>query len=91
MSRAFWKFYIDLTKFNLGISFLVAFIASFWDGILMFATGGMVLSLLAYSYFHFNEYYLYYNSGLTKARLVLTSWVINIGISILLMIAVLAF
>lgn len=83
MTRAFWKYYLDLTKFNFAISFLLAFVIGPFGGIFMFLSGGMVLSLVAYSFFHANEYYLYYNLGLTKARLVLTSYVTNIGIAIL--------
>lgn len=83
MNRAFWKYYLDLTKFNFAISLLLAFVKGPSDGIFSFLTAGMVLSLIAYSFFHGNEYYLYYNLGLTKARLVLTSYLVNICIAIL--------
>lgn len=84
MTRAFWKYYLDLTKFNLGLSLLVTFAKSPAEGILLFLTGGMILSLIAYEYFHRNEYYLYHNLGFTRIRLVLTAWLFNLGISSLL-------
>ena len=82
MSWAFWKYYLDLTKFNFAISFLFAFVLGPYGGIFLFLTGGMVLSLIAYSFFHANEYYLYYNLGLTRLRLVLTSYIVNIAVAV---------
>ncbi|MCF0063299.1 hypothetical protein MUK70_10020 [Dyadobacter chenwenxiniae] len=73
MTWAFWKYYVDLTKFNLAISVILAIVIGPFGGILLFLTGGMVLSLIAYSVFHANEYYLYYNLGLTKMRLVVAN------------------
>lgn len=84
MTRAFWKYYLDLTKFNLGLSLLVTFIKSPADGILLFLTGGMLLILVAYEYFHSQDYYLYHNLGLTRTRLMLQAWLLNLGISVLL-------
>lgn len=81
MTRAFWKYYTDLTKFNLGLSLLVAFVKSPAEGILLFVTGGMLLSLVAYEYFHSHQYYLYHNLGLTRTRLILKAWLLNAGIS----------
>ena len=89
MTRIFWKYYTDLTKFNLGLSLLIAFATSPVEGVLLFLTGGMIISLIAYEYFHRDEYYLYHNLGFTRVRLALTSWLINIGLS-LLIVAVLA-
>ena len=83
MTWAFWKYYLDLTKFNIAISVLLAFVVGPFGGIFLFFTGGMGLSLIAYSFFHANEYYLYYNLGLTKVRLVLTSSIVNIGVAAL--------
>jgi hypothetical protein len=83
MTWAFWKYYLDLTKFNFAISVILAFVIGPFGGIFLFLTGGMVLSLIAYSFFHANEYYLYYNLGLTRVRLVLTSYIVNIGVAIL--------
>lgn len=84
MTRAFWKFYTDLTKFNLGLSLLVSFVKSPAEGILLFVTGGMILSLVAYEYFHSHEYYLYHNLGLTRMRLILKAWLLNVGIAVVL-------
>jgi hypothetical protein len=84
MTRVFWKYYIDLTKFNLGMCLLITFVKSPAEGVLLFLTGGMLLSLIAYEYYHRNEYYLYHNLGLTRVRLILTTWLFNLGISALL-------
>jgi hypothetical protein len=78
-SNAFWKFYADLTKFNLGLSLLIGVAKGTAEGLLSFATGGMVLSILAYEILHSNEYNLYYNLGFTKRKLLLGSWLINAG------------
>lgn len=83
MTQALWKYYVDLTKFNFALSLILAFVAGPSSGILLFLTGGMLLSLIAYSLFHGNEYYLYNNLGLTKMRLVLTSYLVNICIAVL--------
>ncbi len=84
MTKAFGKYYIDLTKFNLGLSLIVTFIKSPVEGILFFLTGGMILSLIAYEYYYRDEYYFYHNLGLTRTRLVLSAWLFNLGISALL-------
>jgi hypothetical protein len=84
MNRAVWKYYLDLTKFNVAISLLLTSFVGPDGGIFSFLTGGMILSLIAYSFFHGNEYYLYYNLGLTKVRLVLTSYLINVCVAVLL-------
>lgn len=83
MNQAFWKYYLDLTKFNFAISLLLAFAIGPTSGIFSFLSTGMALSLIAYSLFHGNEYYLYYNLGLTRVRLVLTSYLVNGCIAIL--------
>lgn len=83
MNQAFRKYYLDLTKFNVAISLLLAFVIGPTSGIFSFLSTGMVLSLIAYSLFHGNEYYLYYNLGLTRVRLVLTSYLVNSCIAIL--------
>ena len=83
MNSAFRKYYLDVTRYNLGISILLALLSDTLNGIICFSTGGMLLALLSFKYFQNNQYYLYYNLGFTKTSLILKTWLINFAIAML--------
>lgn len=88
MISARLKYYYDLTRYNLGFSILIGLIISIKAGILSFGTLGMMVALISYRYFQNNQYYFYYNLGLSKMALILGSWAINLLISILLLLMI---
>jgi hypothetical protein len=88
MKKAFAKYYFDLTRYNVAFSILIGIITSRPNAaIITFLTFGMIVGFLCFRYFQNNQYYFYYNLGISKSKLLLTTWVINALLaSILLLI-----
>jgi hypothetical protein len=88
MNRAFFKFYFDSTRYNLAFSILCFLIVNPLAGIISLPTYGLAISLLCYRQFHGHQYYFYYNLGITKQKLIIKSFIINliIALPILLLI-----
>ena len=88
MSRLFFKYYLDVTKYNL---IFCAFIFILHPGILeliiLFATVGGLVSFVMYRYFQNIEYYFYINRGISKSHLQTKTAAINLLISSLLVIS----
>lgn len=76
-SRAFLKFYGDINLFNLPISLIAGFLAGPAYGLLVFCSFGIGIGFLGFRYFKENEYYLYYNLGWTKTKLIRKVWLTN--------------
>ena len=78
MRKAIWKYYYDVTRYNIAFSIVLGFITlDPLKGAVSLATGGMIFSLYCYKQFQNNQYYFYYNLGLSKTRLISTTWGIN--------------
>ena len=78
MPELFLKYYFDVTKYNILVAFLVAFVSlNLRGGILSFGTFGMVISLFIYKYYKDIEYYFYLNAGLTKSRMMVGVFAVN--------------
>jgi len=87
MSALFFRYYIDVTKYNLFFCVLFTIIrANLIEGIILFGTVGVLISFAAYRYFNNIEYYFYINGGLSKKRLQLTTFVINLVFSSLILL-----
>jgi hypothetical protein len=83
MSHAFWKYCMDVTRYNLAFSGILTLITlKPLNGIVCLATGGMVIGLYCYKQFQHSQYYFYYNVGITKKKLIIFTWLINIALSI---------
>ena len=72
------KFYQDITIYNLGFSILIGLYTSFLWGLAIFCTVGMFIGLVVFEAFRKNQYYFYYNMGVTKKRLLIYTWLINL-------------
>ena len=88
MIQARLKYYYDLTLYNFGFSFLIGLLIGINAGIISFGTFGMLAGLLLYRYFQSNQYYFYYNLGLSKKALITTTWIINFTIAAILLLIV---
>lgn len=75
--RAFWKYYRDFNLFNLSFSVLSGLFFGLYSGMLIFLSFGMLIGYLGFNYFRKNEYYLYYNLGLTRKFMVKKVWMLN--------------
>jgi hypothetical protein len=54
--------------------------------ILSYLSGGFLLGILYFEFARKQEYYFYYNLGISKLRLILTSYLFNLALSMPLMI-----
>ncbi len=86
MYRAVYKYYYDVTRFNLAFSILIGALRGVLSGVIMLGTLGMVIGLLCYQYFQKDQYYFYYNLGLSKPKLITITWVINAAACLLILI-----
>ncbi len=83
-----FKYYIDVTKFNLCFSIIVGLFTPF-GGIVTFGTIGNLIGVLCYNQFYMEQYYFYYNRGISKKRLV--SFLFKVNLLIISSIALLIF
>lgn len=88
MIQARLKYYYDLTLYNFGFSVLIGLIIGVKAGIVSFGTFGMLVGLMSYRYFQSNQYYFYYNLGVSKTALIATTWIINFAIAVFLLFLV---
>jgi hypothetical protein len=88
MIQAKLKYYYDLTLYNFGFSLLIGLLIGINTGIVSFGTFGMFVGLISYRYFQNNQYYFYYNLGISKMALITTTWIINFTIAVLLIFLV---
>jgi hypothetical protein len=92
MSKALWKYYYDVTRYNVAFSVVLALITlKPLNGIVSLATGGMIIGLYCYKQFQNSQYYFYYNLGITKSRLILYTWLVNLVLSSILALLLLFF
>lgn len=81
MISARLKYYYDLTRYNFGFSVIIGLIIGIEEGIVSFGTFGMFVGLISYRYFQNNQYYFYYNLGISKMALISVTWIINLTIA----------
>jgi hypothetical protein len=83
MTELFLKYYWDIAKFNLLFCLLVVILTgNIYAAVISFGTIGMPVSLFLFRYYHNIEYYFYLNAGLSKKRIILRSFIINLIISL---------
>lgn len=91
IKKATLKYVIDVNVFNLIVSAIIGVISGFPWFLISFCSVGIFMGLLGFQYFKKNEYYMYYNLGYTKIRLILNVVGINILIALLLLVVSLIF
>lgn len=80
--RALCRYYFSLNMYTLIASLIFGIISGPAFGIVIFCSFGILVGFLAYGYFNNNEYYMYYNMGVTKFQLVKTVFFGNIVLSL---------
>ncbi len=87
MSELLFKYYSDVTKYNVCVSALVILLTqNIYFTVISFGTFGMVISLFIYKYYQNIEYYFYLNKGLSKKNMMINAFKINFVISVILLI-----
>jgi hypothetical protein len=87
LSRLFFKYYTDVTRYNLAFCIVLCLFpsANLFEITITFGTAGVLISFWIYKYFQNIEYYFYINKGLTRAHLQVKTFAINFTFSILLL------
>ncbi len=88
-----YNYYKDIHRFNLPFSILLGVLGVFIGEdkvngffsyfFLTLLTGGFVLSLFFYQLMYANQYYFYYNRGLSKLKLISISFGVNLFLFII--------
>ncbi len=79
------KYFLEINKFNLLYSLIIFLMFSnIKYFFISFGSFGTFVGFVNFNYFYGNQYYLYYNLGYTKIKLILISWLFNVSISIIL-------
>ena len=90
----YWFFYKSTLTVNLTVSFAIGFLGIIWGGTFMafpvsFTTVGLFFALLYKETVCPNEYYFYYNRGISKIKLISICLLVNIVVSAPLILIIL--
>jgi len=87
--RAYWQFYKDLLPFIFAFTMLSKIIFGSITALLMFLTLGIFIGFLAFYLLKKDQFYFYYNLGITKLKLLKVVFLINLIIGTPIIILVL--
>ncbi|MGB3344973.1 MAG: hypothetical protein WBA61_13785 [Aequorivita sp.] len=91
MLRAYWQFYKSIFPFIASFSILsLLFLGLVW-GFILFATISLLVGFMGFRVFYNDEYYFYYNLGITKWRLLKVSFIINLTAGLLIFSIIIIF
>tara|TARA_R110002072_G_scaffold23949_2_gene81977 strand:+ start:90597 stop:90908 length:312 start_codon:yes stop_codon:yes gene_type:complete len=76
--RAYWQFYKEVLPFILVFTLLSKIIFGNISAMVVFLLVGVVIGFLAFSLLKKEQFYFYYNLGITKWKLFKTVFVINL-------------
>ena len=83
VSKAELKYFIDVNFFNIIFSVTIWFITNLLWALIIFMSIGIIIGIVAFNSFKSNEYFTYYNLGLTKYKLIRTVFILNFTINFL--------
>jgi len=89
--KATLKYAMDVNIFNLIFSAIIGVTSGFPWFLVSFCSVGILVGLVGFRYFKNNEYYMYYNLGYDKTRLIFNVLGINILIALLLSVCYIIF
>tara|TARA_R110002124_G_scaffold5301_1_gene33165 strand:+ start:180847 stop:181158 length:312 start_codon:yes stop_codon:yes gene_type:complete len=76
--RAYWQFYKEVLPFIVFFTLLSKIIFGNISAMVVFLLVGVVIGFLAFSLLKKEQFYFYYNLGITKWKLFKTVFVINL-------------
>lgn len=82
-TKAILKYFLDVNLFNIAFCLVIGTFVGFFWSIITFSSFGVFFGLFGFKTFKNNEYYTYYNIGLTKTYLLKRVLMLNLCISIL--------
>lgn len=78
------KYLLEINFFNIIFCAIIILISGFLWGLVMFMSVGILVGLFGFKTFKENEYFAYYNFGITKKNLIINVFIINSIISLTL-------
>jgi hypothetical protein len=85
------KYFLDINLYNSIFCLIISLISGFLWGLLMFMTIGIIVGFFGFRTFKENEYFAYYNLGLTKKDLIKNTFLMNSLISFFLFLIYILF
>lgn len=82
MYRAHWQFYKSIYPFIAAFSVICIVLGGLNWGAMLFLTLGPFIGMLGFSIFYREQVYFYYNLGITRAKLLGVSFLVNLLIGI---------
>jgi len=82
MNKIFRKYYLDVNIYNLALSMVFGYFYGFLIGFLIFCTIGTWIGILNFRFIKNQEYYMYQNLGISKAKLIQKVCIINFLIAL---------
>ena len=80
--RIYWQFYKDIFLFVLGFSVVSSLIFGVIWGFVIHAFVALIFGFIAFNFFKKEEFYFYFNKGITRWMLFRTSFFINLIVGI---------
>jgi len=84
--EVYFNYYKYVLIYNLAFSAAIAIVLGALLGTLVFATLGLAIGILVYNILHRNQYYFFYNLGITKRKLFIIAACINPFFSLFVLI-----
>lgn len=88
--RPYWQFYKTIFPFIVTVGLVSVGVFGVYWGYFLFCTLGVVMGFIGFNNFKKNEYYTYYNLGITKRKLFKTSFIINLLVGLPIFLVFLA-
>jgi hypothetical protein len=88
-TRAYWQFYKEIIPFILIFTVICKIIFGAVTGVFVFLTFGIFIGFLAFWLLKKDEFYFYYNIGLTKWKLFKGVFLINLVVGTPIIVLVL--
>ena len=89
--KPFIKYFLDINLYNIIFCTIIILFSNFFWGLIMFISIGILIGMLCFNTFKKNEYFAYYNLGITKNQLIKSTFILNSIISVILYLIYKAF
>jgi len=80
--RPYWQYYKDIFPFIAGFGMICCIATSVLWGFGLFCTLGVLFGFFGFQVFKNDQYYFYYNLGITKWKLLKVSFIINLLVGV---------
>ncbi|CAM3469849.1 hypothetical protein AEQU2_02528 [Aequorivita lipolytica] len=82
MYRAYWQFYKTIFPFIAAFSVACIAVGGLFWAFLLFVVIGPLIGILGFRFFYQDQFYFYYNLGITNSKLMSVSFLMNLLLGI---------